>query len=155
MTLLHAHSAPLEADGTVDVWGPARGVARLIHGVFRYPDSGMGQQVLLSVLARGEERIWNRCFNGRRFASVHRFDAHALYERFGPIEIQFKLQLDGQELSYRSQNVRCFGLSVPRLLRPSVLAVVAEADKGWTVDVQVDMARWGLICRYRAVLKAQ
>jgi hypothetical protein len=118
----------------------ARGLARL----FGLPSAGEGVRVCLSVTQTedGAAERWHRTFEGRVFDTLQREGTGGLLaERAGPVELLFRLSVEGGALVYTQAGaalrVGPLRVPLPRPLAPRVEARERAADDGEGVLVYV------------------
>ena len=138
--------------------------ARSLARVFRLPAGGEGVRVCLSVTQAGDgaaER-WQRTFGGRAFDTWQREgEGGLLAERAGPLELLFRLGVEGGALVYApagaALRVGRLRVPLPRSLAPRVEARERGADDGEGVHVRVSSAVpfVGLMLSYEGRLRVK
>lgn len=118
--------------------------ARTLARLFGLPAGGEAVRVCLSVTREegGEAERWHRTFEGRVFDTLQREgEGGLLAERAGPLELLFRLSVEGGALVYTQAGAAVrFGplrVPLPRSLAPRVGARERAADDGEGVHVQV------------------
>jgi hypothetical protein len=136
----------------------ARSLARLAG----LPSGGEAVRVCLSVTHAedGAAERWHRTFEGRVFDTWQREgEGRLLAERAGPVELLFKLSVEGGALVYTQAGaalrVGALRLPLPRALAPRVEARERGADDGESVHVHVssDAPFVGLMLSYEGRLR--
>ena len=136
----------------------ARSLARL----FGLPAGGEAVRVCLSVaqVEDGTAERWHRTFEGRVFDTLQREGENSLLaERAGPVELLFKLSVEGGALVYThagaALRVGTLRVPLPRSLAPRVDARESAADDGESVLVHVSSRApfVGLVLSYEGRLR--
>lgn len=156
----HLASAPVRARGAFRVTRGANRVARALATLLRLPPAGDRTPILLEITPHGAGEKWFRTF-GRSRLTTRQYESGdgLLAERFGPVELCFRLVVDGDSLCYEQRRVRlCLGplrVGVPRRLAPRVAAreSAAAGARGTHVIVAVELPLVGLLIRYEGKLQ--
>ena len=123
-------------DGTFTV--TSRGMARLFSVLGFAPSPGTVAVTLrIEKTDRGER--WVRSFRGEVFASEQRLVRGLLAERYGVIEMDFKIAARGVTLYYEVMAIRLFGLTLPPWMRPH--AEASERADGPRVSITVSIGK--------------
>jgi hypothetical protein len=120
--------------------------------LMRLPAAGEDLPVELEVSPRGAGELWVRAFPGWRFASLHTARGGLLFERDGPATFVFALDVVGGGMTFATQEFRLFGFALPSWAAPSVSAVAAPSEGGWTVTVRMRMPFVGDLLEYHGEL---
>jgi hypothetical protein len=147
-----AHEAPLSARGTLRVEHGDRWWTPLMVRVLRLPGAGPAQPVRLQVAASGRHLAWLRQIGSSPLHTIQFADGSRLVERSGPGRVSFELSIRDRALVYRQSGLHVFGIRVPTVLAPCVVACVSPAEDGWRVSVEVTW-RGGLVCRYAGIMR--
>jgi hypothetical protein len=140
---LHARGTGLCGEGSFAV---RRGnfAARALARLLRLPAGGDAVRVRLAVTFAEGGRVerWHRTFEGRSFDTLQREgEGRLLSERAGPLELRFRLSVEGGALVYTQAGagLRLGRLRVPlpRPLAPRVEARERGAGDGEDVNVYV------------------
>jgi hypothetical protein len=138
----------------------ARSLARL----FGLPAGGDAVRVRLSVTQTegGAAERWHRTFEGRVFDTLQREGVGGLLaERAGPVELLFRLSVEGGALVYRQAGAALrigpLRVPLPRRLAPRVEARETGADDGRGVNVCVSSSAplVGLMLTYEGLLSVK
>ena len=158
----HPGTGSLQARGVFRVQHGQAFLARLLASLLRLPSPADATAVQLLVTASERGERWERTFGNRRLVTLQSAAPdNLLAERFGPIEIRFRLHPDAAALSYLQQGVALrFGrlrLPLPTWLAPQVHAVERAVDAtGRThVAVSIYLAPLGLIIRYEGEFEVE
>jgi hypothetical protein len=133
-------------------------IARLVAGLFRFPDAGNDVPVEVRFAARDGTEIWTRRFGDRSFSSVQaegrgEFD-RLLCERFGPFAFGLALVLDGSRLRLVLRRWTFLGVPLPVALSPRGETYESGEDGRFHFHVEIGHPLVGLIVRYRGSLAA-
>lgn len=132
-------------------------IARLIAAVVGFPRAGHDVPLRVRFVADGRGELWERTFAGRRFAS-YQFPAERslepiVFERFGPITIALRLNLDGSHLDIVPQRWSLLGVPLPQSLMPVGETFETVDEQGrFNFHVEIGHPSFGRIVRYRGYL---
>jgi len=129
---LHEHGG----DGTLTV--TSRGLARVLSFLGFAPSPGTAAVTLRIEKTDNGER-WVRRFHDEVFATEQRPARGVIAERFGILEIEFKVAARGVTLQYEMLGARILGLTIPPWMRPRVEA--SERADGPRVGVNVAIGK--------------
>ena len=147
-----AHSAPLVACGSADVWRGS-GFGGLPAALFGLPRAGLGRRLELQLTQRADEIGWWRAFDGRTLNTKQRAIGNMIHEHAGPVRIAFSVRSAGGGVRHESHGVWLLGLPLPAWARPRAVAQVTAAGRWWNVTVRIDHPFVGLLCEYRGRLE--
>jgi hypothetical protein len=132
---------------------------RMAASLLRLPAAGEGVPIELRIEGTGEHERWIRRFGRRRLTTFQRplAEGTLLGERFGPLELVFRLEGAEGSLHYRMVGARLrlgpLGIPLPRGLRPEVAASESAVAAGAThVTVDVALPFIGRLIRYEGLL---
>ena len=153
-----AHRPSAMLRGTFDVRHGRSPLARAIARIVRCPREAAGVEVTLRIEADDGVEWWHRTFDGRRMTTRQRSEEPGvLNERIGPLELLFRLQVEGGALRFGQVGARgrLAGLALPwpRWCRPHVEARGARGAGGVGVRVAVSLPRIGLLMSYAGRLE--
>jgi hypothetical protein len=153
-----AHRPSAALRGTFEVRHGRSPLARALARMLRCPREAAGVEVTLEIEAGGGAEWWHRTFDGRRMTTRQRPEAAGvLNERFGPLELLFRLQVEGGGLRFHQVGARgrLAGLALPwpRWCRPEVEALARAEPGGVGVRVAVSLPRIGLLVSYAGRLE--
>jgi hypothetical protein len=124
-------------DGTFTV--TSRGIARVFSALGFAPSAGtVPLSLRLEKLDGGGER-WIRSFRGEVFATEQRLVQGAISEKYGIIDMRFKVVARGVTLHYEVLEIRLFGLRLPKWMVPP--AEASERADGPRVIVSVSIGK--------------
>ena len=126
-------------------------LARLLARLMGMPPETDRVDLTLDILPHPGGQSWRRRFGSFRFDSLQTRRGPLLVERVGPMEVRFRLVVDGDALDYRLQEVR-FVLPLPRWLAPRISARVAGGDAA-RVQVRVDLPIVGRVAMYEGSVR--
>ena len=130
-------------------------VGRLIARIARMPSAAESVAVGLVVTPQPGGEQWRRKFGDAPLVSVQRMDGDSIRERFGAVEVRFRLMATESELRYvfGGGSIRILGLPVPLPLIASAYECARRgADNGIDVSVDVAMKGIGRIIAYDGTL---
>jgi hypothetical protein len=124
-------------DGTFTV--TSRGIARVFSGLGFAPSAGTVPLTLrIEKTEAGGER-WIRNFRGEVFATEQRVVKGVIAEKYGVLEMRFKVTARGVTLHYEVVDIRILGLTLPKWMRPQ--AEASERADGPRVCVNVSVGK--------------
>jgi hypothetical protein len=153
---MHELTGSLSASGLATVERGSSLAARLIAGIFRFPNLGANIPVTVSFHVDDSREVWHRDFADRGFTSTQeegrgRFE-RLLCERFGPFSFGLALVMDGTRMSLVLRSWSLFGIPLPLALAPRGAAYEHVEEGRFCFHVEI-AHRWaGLIVRYRGWL---
>src|SRR5205823_1320361 len=106
--------------------------------------------VRLEVSPRGAGgELWVRAFPGWPFVTTQTAGRGLLLERDGPVCFGFALDVvEGGGMTFTTKEFRVVGFPLPLWAAPSVRAVVAPNEGGWTVTVRMRLPVVGDLLEY-------
>ena len=123
-------------DGTFTV--TSRGIARAFSALGFAPSPGVTPLTLRIEKTDAGER-WIRNFRGEVFASEQRLVHGIISEKYGVIDMRFKVVARGITLYYEIVDIRLFGLTLPAWMRPK--AEASERADGPRVCITVSVGK--------------
>lgn len=135
-------------------------IAKLVAGVFRFPESGEKVPVTVMKYRTDHGETWLRDFDGQQFRS-HLSKSESVgttvrvFEKFGLMK--FELSLPVTENTLRWQVVRgwCLGVPLPKLMLPTSNTREFEQAGKMHFDVELKAPMgFGLLIRYQGWLQA-
>jgi hypothetical protein len=153
-----AHRPSAKLRGTFEVRHGRSPLARAIARIVRCPREAAGVEVTLCIEAEDGVEWWHRTFDGRRMTTRQQSEeAGVLNERIGPLELLFRLQVEGGALRFDQVGARgrLAGLALPwpRWCRPQVEALARAEPGGVAVSVAVSLPGIGLLMSYAGRLE--
>ena len=152
----------LRAKGSFTVRRADRTLARFFVRVLRMPAEGDGVETRLSVFRNGSGERWCRTFGGRRLATVqYERGAGLLAERFGLLELRFRLAVEGGALIYEqagaSIGLGLLMLPLPRRISPQVSAreEPVAASRRMRSAVRIELPLLGLLITYSGEIEPE
>jgi hypothetical protein len=162
---MHVGGDVLRREGVFRIRHGARPLARVLLPFLRLPPAGDTVPVTLMITREGAGERWRRWFGDRLLESTQReadprSGAGLLSERIGPVELRFRLEVEGEALCYRAVGAAlCLGrvrVRLPRFLAPQVIA--RESPGGINricVEVRVSVPGAGLLIAYQGWLRIE
>jgi hypothetical protein len=123
-------------DGTLNV--TSHGMAR-VFSVLGYAPSPGTRTVKLRVEKTDSGERWIRDFQGEVFATEQHAVRGLISERYGILEVEFKVNARGVSLLYEPVMMRILGLTIPPWMRPRMEA--SERADGPRVGVSVSIGK--------------
>ena len=123
-------------DGTLTV--TSRGFARVFSALGFAPSPGT-VAVKLSIEKTEVGEKWIRDFRGEVFASDQRLVHGLISEKYGVIDMHFKVVARGVTLHYEVVTIKVFGLTIPPWMRP--YAEASERADGPRVCITVSIGK--------------
>jgi len=123
-------------DGTFTV--TSRGIARVFSALGFAPSAGVVPLTLRIEKNELGER-WIRSFRGEVFATDQRVVKGMIAEKYGVLDLRFKVVARGITLHYEVVDIRVFGLTLPPWMRPQ--AEASERADGPRVCVTVSVGK--------------
>jgi len=161
----HFAGRPIERRGLFRVRRGTGFLVRAIARLLRLPAAGDGVPIRLRIEEDGAGERWIRHFGAQRLTTRQRAAGALLGERFGPLEILFRLEVVDGALTYRTVGARLplgpLGIPLPRGLRPAVEARewvdgavegAACGSRATHVVVEVSLPWLGRLIRYEGRL---
>jgi hypothetical protein len=164
----HFAGRTIERRGTFQVRRGAGLLVRALAVLLRLPAAGEGIPIRLRIEGDGAGERWIRHFGDQRLTTRQRTVGELLGERFGPLEILFRLEVVDGALTYRTVGARLtlgrLAAALPRGLRPAVEAresvdesaegAGGEGSRATHVVVEVRVPWLGRLIRYEGRLDA-
>ena len=147
-----AHTGTKRLEGRVSVKRGGK-LANLICNVFSFPLENPDTQLIVECSHVKERMEWVRYFDGFRMSSHFVADNQYLIERLGPLAMSFKAVVSGENLEYKFARTNFFGIPVPYILSPKIIAYEREIDGNYQFFVSVNMFLVGFVLSYGGDLK--
>lgn len=149
---MHDLAGRQSADGKATVQRGNGMLARLIAGVFGFPESGRDVPVTVEFERRGDAEIWRRSFAGRSFLSHQSAGAgrsdRLIVERFGPFAFALAVVSEGHRLRLVLRRWGFCGVPLPLWLGPVSDSYEHSADGRFHFHVAIAHRLTGPIVRY-------
>jgi hypothetical protein len=157
---MHTTTSPVHARGDLRIEYGLHPMARLLARLLRLPHPSASADTRLVVSARGDGELWERTFDGRRFATLQCRWHDDLAERFGVLQFRFRLCVSDGSLLYvqRQAAVLCWPvrLPIPALCAPRVEAREDPAGPNRIqVEVRVLLPGIGLLISYAGIVDVE
>lgn len=144
--LFHAAGHDVVGEGLLRVEGSQSRIGRLVARLMRLPRA-VGETPVTLTIRRATAPCeppcdqWRRSFGGEILASTQTTDGEHLFERCGPFELCFHLDITDEQLEFRHLRTRVrlgwLRVPVPRSLSPTVEASVGATPGGDELQVSV------------------
>jgi len=153
----HDQDAPPVWTGKADIDAASSLAGRVVRTLAGFPASARGADVTVTVDRCGGEEIWQRNFDGSRFASHLRYEGgNVVSERFGAFDILLRLSAENGEVRMPVAGWRIGPIKLPLFLAPTSDTREFAGDDGrFHFDVRIGLPLIGLLARYRGWLEPQ
>jgi len=144
-TLRRFHEADARsrtASGVFRVHAPRAFVTRLIARMAGMPPAGEAVPVALVVTVQPDAEEWRRTFGTFPLVSVQRIDGGLVAERFGRVEVRFRLEAVDGALRYGFEDAS-LRLGPIRMSLPLAASAIERPHGKSAIDVSVDVAMKG------------
>lgn len=112
-------------------WGLGS-AARLTAAALGLPKEGRTPVKIQIVRPSSDIEEWRRWFGERLYVSRQRRVGMGRHERWGPVEIRYRVELDGSRVAYVQESswlrLRRLTIRLPRWLSPAVSAHAEQCD---------------------------
>jgi len=142
-----AHTGTKKLEGRVSV---KRGgeLANLICTVFGFPVENPETHLIVECSHFSDRMEWVRYFDGFKMSSIFIAESHYLVEKLGPLAMSFKAIVNGGTLEYQFARTTLFGIPLPSIFSPKIIAYEQEVDGRYQFFVSVNMFIVGLVLSY-------
>ncbi|MBS0238989.1 MAG: DUF4166 domain-containing protein [Proteobacteria bacterium] len=153
----HDQDAPPVWTGKADIDAATSLAGCVVRAFAGFPASARGADVTVTVDRCGGEEIWQRNFDGSRFASRLRYEGgNVVSERFGPFDILLRLSAENGEVRMPVAGWRIGPIKLPLFLAPTSDTREFAGDDGrFHFDVRIGLPLSGLLAHYRGWLEPQ
>jgi hypothetical protein len=128
-------------------------MARIFCVMFHLPKQIFQVDLTVDCEHTTDSMIWKRNFDGLVMESHFKKNGEYLVEHLGPLAMSFKAVEQRGELHYQFVKTRFFGIPMPNLLSPHVIAFEKEVDNQYQFCVEVKMFLVGLVIAYAGNLQ--
>lgn len=128
-------------------------LANLICKIFKFPPAS--DNVLLTVECKHTESqmLWRRNFGGLRMESSFSKQGKYLVEHLGPLDLSFIAEEKHKQLHYDFVKTTIWGIPLPKILSPQVIAYEKDVDGVYCFNVEVSMFLVGKVIAYNGELE--
>ncbi|HEY0311568.1 MAG TPA: DUF4166 domain-containing protein [Allosphingosinicella sp.] len=148
---LHDVCADSGASGEAVVTRGRGQVVRLLARLMGFPPEGRWP-LHVAFAARGGTEAWTRDYGGHIMKSELSFRPGGVTERFGPVRLAFDLLPHRGGLDMRPAGWSLFGIPLPRVLAPRIVATEREEEGRFFFDVAAALPLVGPVVHYRGWL---
>jgi hypothetical protein len=158
---MHAPQSIVRAHGRLRIEHGSHRLVRLLTRLLRLPDASAAAETQLVVTTRADGERWHRTFNGRRLETrQYRASRSELIERFGPLEIRFRLDASDGSLVYVQRDaailVGSVRLPIPHAWAPRIQAREDPAGpRRVKVDVRIALPGVGPLVAYDGIMDVE
>lgn len=156
----HGAPGPVLWSGKADVIRGKSALSRLIGWIFKFPQTGRGMPVTVSIdrtrsLQDEPIEVWTRTFAGKSMTSVLSCQVDRLIqERFAPFTFGLKLERDAKSIQMPLRHWRVGRLPLPVFLAPrSETTEQIDSNGRFRFDVRLSAPLIGLLVHYRGWLE--
>lgn len=142
-----AHTGTKKLEGRVSVKRGGK-VANVICKVFGFPPENIKTHLIVECSHFNDRIEWVRHFDGFTMSSSFIAESHYLVERLGPLAMSFKAVVNAGNLEYQFTRTKLFGVPLPYILSPRIIAYEKESDGIYQFFVSVNMVFVGFILSY-------
>ena len=142
------HSRVTKMSGRVDVQHGEHWLARTVAHWLGLPAAAEHQPLTVRFERTSDTEIWRRSFAGHLLISKQYCENGYLREQFGPLQLAFALNTDGQTLDIHLRQARLFGIRLPKTWQPKLTAQEWPLGDGVGFSVNVTLPLIGLLIRY-------
>jgi hypothetical protein len=155
---LHKIATSRRFEGRAEVARGRGWPAQLVASVIGFPPPSADVPVTVTLTRSGDREVWQRDFDGHRFASVQYLgrgeNEGLLIERFGAVAFATAVVVDdGGALRLVMRGGTILGIPMPRWALPKVEAGEHDADGRFNFYVDIGLPLIGRIVHYRGWLK--
>ena len=159
----HQGGAALEASGRFQIGRGSTALARLVGRMLRLPPAATGVPTFLTIQPNVDGEVWHRTFGAYRLVSrQHWFHGGLLAERFGVLELRFRLSVVDGGIVYQHAGAALrlgpWLARLPRWIAPRVEAqeMPAAYDRPKTnVQVHVTIPVAGHLLSYTGCIAGE
>ena len=142
-----AHTGTKRLEGTVSVKRGGK-LANLICKVFGFPVENPETHLIVECSHFNDRMEWVRYFDGFKMSSSFIVDSHYLVEKLGPLAMSFKAIANDGTLEYQFARTKLFGIPLPSIFSPKIIAYEQEIDGKYQFFVSVNMLIVGFVLSY-------
>jgi Domain of unknown function (DUF4166) len=147
----NAHLGDTELNGYIEV---KRGgvLSNLICTILGLPKAGGKIKNIVYGYHYPDHMIWERTFDGKPFNSCFNLAGDYLVESMGPLKLYLKATSEKGTLSYNLSHAEYHGITLPKVIAPTLSAAEKEVNSRYFFLVAVSMPIVGLLIRYSGTL---
>jgi Domain of unknown function (DUF4166) len=144
----HAQQGTVVLEGFAQVSGPSNLAGRLVALLIGTPTRSTQAPIRFQLSAEPQSETWTRYFDGRTMRSRLSGDHGLLCERLGATTLRFAIQARDGKLEQVLVAMRCFGVPVPRLLWPRIVARESGNGERFEFHVEAHVPLVGRVVKY-------
>ena len=145
--LRFAHTGTKTLEGRISVKRGGK-LANVICTVFGFPEENPETHLIVECTHFNDSIEWVRYFDGFKMSSHFIAESHYLVERLGPLAMSFKAVVNAGNLEYQFARTKLFGVPLPSIFSPRIIAYEKENDGMYQFFVSVNMVFVGFILSY-------
>ena len=147
-----AHTGTKRLEGIVSV---KRGgvLANLICSIFSFPKENSNTRLIVECSHLKDKMVWVRYFDGFKMSSTFITNNHYLVEQLGPLAMNFKAINTIGSLEYQFAQTKLFGIPLPLIFSPKIVAHEQEVNGKYKFFVEVNMFIVGFVLSYGGELE--
>lgn len=150
---LHAAGRAGAWRGSADVERGRHPLSRWVGWLARLPSAGAEQPLSVTFERDQTSEVWRRDFNGSLLVTRLLDQNGLLVERLWPLAFRFRLQPATAGIAWMLVDVRCFGLVLPSVVAPNIMAEEYDDSGVYRFIVDVRLPVIGPLVRYTGWLK--
>lgn len=150
--LQHVHNGSTRLKGRVEVRA-GNFLARLICRIFKLPPQSQNCKLTVDCRYNRDSMSWIRNFDGLIMESSFHLRDGDLIENLGPLSLATKAVVEGNRLVYKFMGTKLFGIPLPNIFSPNILAYEEERDGRYHFKVEVKMPLVGFVIAYGGELE--
>jgi len=150
--LQHVHEGNTRLQGCVEVRS-GNFLAKLICRIFKLPPESRTCKLIVDCRYNRDSMSWVRSFDGLIMESSFHLRGRDLIERLGPLTLATKAAVEDDRLSYHFMGTKIFGIPLPKIFSPNIVAYEEERDGRYFFQLEVKMFLVGLVVAYGGELE--
>lgn len=145
--LQHVHDGSTRLKGRVEVRS-GNFMAKLICQIFRLPPENQSCKLIVDCRYNRDSMSWIRNFDGLIMESSFHLREGYLIENLGPLSLSTKAAVQDGRLNYHFMGTKIFGIPLPKIFSPNIVAYEEERDGRYFFQLEVKMFLVGLVIAY-------
>lgn len=145
--LQHVHDGSTRLKGRVEVKS-GNFLGKTMCRIFRFPRQTQSSQLTVDCRYNRDSMSWIRNFEGLVMESSFYLRGGLLIERLGPLALATKVVVEGNRMVYKFVGTKLFGIPLPRILSPKIVAYEEELDGRYHFHVDARLFLIGLVIAY-------
>lgn len=147
-----AHIGKVRLEGHVAI-KRGNGLAKILCNILGMPPEKERAWLVVEGDHLPDHMLWNRAFDGFAMNSWFQKDGTYLIEKLGPIHMWLILDVVDGVLSYKLFKTKFFGIPIPAILSPKVMAEEWQEKDSYMFRVSVSLPVVGMLVSYFGEMK--